>query len=215
MGGKLARAQSTSERTKLCPIKSEVFLKYGARKNARTLINSDIWRTVPIMIHQTLLTLDNRTTLRIDKHFLIISQNETNLDIIFVVSKDSEENIYIVRCMSMRQFKDIALAILFSKRPSWIVSPICQCCSAMFTMIRRDHHCRNCGKNICGACSRYSALEISGYLGRKRICLQCEDLVANSIRLVIAIQCNEFNMKSKEGLYYCPSQSLLVDSLRE
>lgn len=47
----------------------------------------------------------------------------------------------------------------------------CACCSARFTVTKRKHHCRNCGRIVCGPCSIYRwALE-----GGKpiRFCVDC------------------------------------------
>lgn len=33
-------------------------------------------------------------------------------------------------------------------------SPVCMHCGALFTMLRRRHHCRGCGELLCGACTR-------------------------------------------------------------
>jgi hypothetical protein len=41
---------------------------------------------------------------------------------------------------------------------NWVLddaSPSCQVCGALFTMIRRRHHCRRCGVLLCHRCSAY------------------------------------------------------------
>jgi len=60
---------------------------------------------------------------------------------------------------------------------SWIPdeeSPHCMACKAVFTMIRRRHHCRNCGGLFCGACSakRMSLLD-AGFSSPVRVCDRC------------------------------------------
>jgi hypothetical protein len=50
---------------------------------------------------------------------------------------------------------------------------MCQLCSKEFTFTFRRHHCRACGRVVCGNCSPYKAY--LSYLSKEeRICLICE-----------------------------------------
>jgi len=43
-----------------------------------------------------------------------------------------------------------------STAPVWIPdnkTKICMLCATTFTVVKRRHHCRNCGKVVCGTCS--------------------------------------------------------------
>ena len=177
MGNKFPKEQAASERTKLCPIKGLVWLKFGSRKDINNLLEIGNWKEVNFTIHQSLILIDDKLNIKISDNLLIISQNQTNLEIIFMDFKESTETVYIIKCNTTHQFKEFALAIFFSKRPSWIISPVCQTCLSSFSIIKRDHHCRNCGKNICSACSRFLQLEICGYINRQRVCFYCVDNV--------------------------------------
>ncbi|XP_051870825.1 lateral signaling target protein 2 homolog [Pristis pectinata] len=61
--------------------------------------------------------------------------------------------------------------------PEWIADSACnQCmsCKAPFTIIRRRHHCRNCGKIFCSRCSSQSApLPWYGQMKPVRVCSHC------------------------------------------
>ncbi|XP_072368151.1 lateral signaling target protein 2 homolog isoform X2 [Scyliorhinus torazame] len=61
--------------------------------------------------------------------------------------------------------------------PEWIADSACnQCmsCKAPFTIIRRRHHCRNCGKIFCSRCSSQSApLPWFGQMKPVRVCTHC------------------------------------------
>jgi hypothetical protein len=50
----------------------------------------------------------------------------------------------------------------------------CTACASPFTMIRRRHHCRNCGRIFCGRCSsnQLSIPEL-GYDMKVRVCNLC------------------------------------------
>ncbi|ODM98278.1 Lateral signaling target protein 2, partial [Orchesella cincta] len=61
--------------------------------------------------------------------------------------------------------------------PKWVpdeLAPQCMACSATFTVVRRRHHCRNCGKVFCGKCSGNSVpLPRYGHMKPVRVCNRC------------------------------------------
>lgn len=216
MGNKLEKVQANTERTKMCPIKGDVYIKYSDRKDIEFLLNSDSWKEAEVTIHQAKIIINSQIRVKIDKNLLIISQNQVNFDITFLVSNAESDTVYIIRCKNLRQFKDFAIAIFVSKRPSWMISPVCQCCMYQFTIVRRDHHCRNCGKNICAGCSKFEMLEMIGYIGRQRVCIECGEVVIGCMNTIMDIQMSEFKIKCTGGLYFNSEiQSVLMRSLRD
>uniref|UniRef100_A0A452R2B2 Lateral signaling target protein 2 homolog n=2 Tax=Ursus americanus TaxID=9643 RepID=A0A452R2B2_URSAM len=61
--------------------------------------------------------------------------------------------------------------------PEWVpdeVCGFCTACKAPFTVIRRKHHCRSCGKIFCSRCSSHSApLPRYGQVKPVRVCTHC------------------------------------------
>ncbi|KAF2344500.1 FYVE zinc finger [Trinorchestia longiramus] len=61
--------------------------------------------------------------------------------------------------------------------PCWVPdqeAPRCMACGASFTMLRRRHHCRNCGKVFCGGCSEHAVpLTHYGIWRPVRVCNIC------------------------------------------
>lgn len=61
--------------------------------------------------------------------------------------------------------------------PVWIPdhdAPRCMTCGAAFTMVRRRHHCRNCGKVFCAHCSQHAVpLPHFGIWKAVRVCNVC------------------------------------------
>lgn len=61
--------------------------------------------------------------------------------------------------------------------PSWVDDADavrCCRCAAAFTLTRRRHHCRACGKVVCSSCSRGRAvLPVIGYETPTRVCDEC------------------------------------------
>ncbi|GAB6023449.1 Lateral signaling target protein 2 [Chamberlinius hualienensis] len=64
-----------------------------------------------------------------------------------------------------------------SEAPEWIpdeLAPHCMSCMSIFNLVRRRHHCRNCGKVFCGRCSSNSvALPRYGLNKPVRVCNRC------------------------------------------
>ncbi|XP_076149472.1 lateral signaling target protein 2 homolog [Alosa pseudoharengus] len=61
--------------------------------------------------------------------------------------------------------------------PEWVPDDACSSCvscKAPFTVIRRKHHCRSCGKIFCSRCSSHSApLPRYGQMKPVRVCTHC------------------------------------------
>lgn len=61
--------------------------------------------------------------------------------------------------------------------PSWVPDMDvvrCAACNALFTLTKRRHHCRACGKVVCGSCSDQNLpLPCLGYATPQRICIDC------------------------------------------
>ena len=66
-------------------------------------------------------------------------------------------------------------AVIGATAPIWIPDSgvsMCQICTTGFTVLRRRHHCRACGKVICDKCSPYK-LKISYDDSIGRVCVAC------------------------------------------
>ncbi|XP_040822044.1 lateral signaling target protein 2 homolog isoform X1 [Ochotona curzoniae] len=65
----------------------------------------------------------------------------------------------------------------FEDPPEWVPDEacgVCTACKAPFTVIRRRHHCRSCGKIFCSRCSSHSApLPRYGQVKPVRVCTHC------------------------------------------
>lgn len=215
MGNKLPKEQAKSERTKLCPIKALVFFKCSELCEVNSLIESSAWTESEILIHQSSIRLSNSTlsaSTDINDSFLIIYQDQVTLEVSFLLNKRNE--IFIVRFLNLRQFKDVVQALFVSKRPSWILSPVCQCCSREFSILTRNHHCRNCGKHICGNCSAFTSLEISGYLGQQRVCSVCISNILELTGSIHRIRGRSFQVTSNNLYFLSDRDSVLGSSLK-
>ncbi|KFM61952.1 Lateral signaling target protein 2-like protein, partial [Stegodyphus mimosarum] len=84
-----------------------------------------------------------------------------------VISDEGQEN---------ENNRELNIGIL-SGPPEWMpdeLSSNCMACKVQFTILRRRHHCRNCGKIFCSRCSSNSIpLPRFGHLKPVRVCNQC------------------------------------------
>ena len=53
-------------------------------------------------------------------------------------------------------------------------APTCMLCDASWSLIRRRHHCRRCGRVVCDACSP-ARQAVAASNNRKRVCVRCVD----------------------------------------
>ncbi|RYH11466.1 hypothetical protein EON65_38755 [archaeon] len=49
----------------------------------------------------------------------------------------------------------------------------CMECAAQFGLLKRQHHCRQCGNIICHKCCRMTTLQVMQHLGSVRVCKSC------------------------------------------
>merc|ERR1712000_336932 len=73
-------------------------------------------------------------------------------------------------------------ATFMNKRPVWIPDEQalqCKKCNSTFNLIRRKHHCRNCGDVFCGSCSTKSVtIPKLNYRYEVRVCDDCHGLLS-------------------------------------
>lgn len=89
--------------------------------------------------------------------------------------------------------------------PKWIpnsASDSCYDCATLFTLTTRRHHCRRCGKLVCGTCSKYKhSLPSEGSQVPVRVCKECHEQLAQEVSE------NEVNMwvpdSASEFCYDC------------
>jgi hypothetical protein len=75
----------------------------------------------------------------------------------------------------------VALLRSMTMRPVWVpdeLVPRCLCCKARFTVSLRRHHCRHCGRVVCGRCSPQKVkIEKFEFDKPQRVCMTCFDVL--------------------------------------
>ncbi|KAJ1477110.1 hypothetical protein T484DRAFT_3046532 [Baffinella frigidus] len=83
-------------------------------------------------------------------------------------------------------------------RPEWQPdksTKVCSTCSKGFNVLMRRHHCRHCGRVICGSCGKKKhrcALLKYGYQEPVRVCVSCHETCTQSEELMTAISANGY-----------------------
>lgn len=70
---------------------------------------------------------------------------------------------------------------LIKEPPVWVDLPNCQICASKFTVNKRKHHCRHCGRIACSNClpsSRKLPIEKFGEKSAVRLCGPCYDTLS-------------------------------------
>jgi tRNA A-37 threonylcarbamoyl transferase component Bud32 len=67
----------------------------------------------------------------------------------------------------------------------WANADACESCGKPFTMTDRRHHCRQCGRCVCGDCS-LGMMGVHGYTGLQRACERCVASARASLAFVEA-----------------------------
>uniref|UniRef100_A0A8K9XYI6 WD repeat and FYVE domain containing 1 n=1 Tax=Oncorhynchus mykiss TaxID=8022 RepID=A0A8K9XYI6_ONCMY len=101
-------------------------------------------------------------------------------------------------CVCVSQCICLSVAGLCRSAPQWLDSDSCQKCEQPFfwnvkqmwdskTIGLRQHHCRKCGKAVCGKCSSKSTTyPVMGFEFQVRVCDTCYDTVKDEDRTALA-----------------------------
>lgn len=173
---------------------------------------------VTLTLHQSQLfcKFDNQMILLdIPSSVTMWKLQRNSFGMILCVSMNKELYIWRVVAPTLKTFIKWKDAILISKRPTWIYKDNCQICDKKFNLIRRQHHCRTCGKAICNACSRMETiLYMYGYRKPQILCNICANrLPVKTQSLIQSIKSGKYskildgntsqvNMRIYEGNLY-------------
>ncbi|XP_067213787.1 zinc finger FYVE domain-containing protein 16 isoform X4 [Linepithema humile] len=86
--------------------------------------------------------------------------------------------------------------VLGKQPPFWVPdsdAPSCMLCDVKFTVLKRRHHCRACGKVLCNKCCNMKfRLEYQGNID-SRVCVSCYDLLTKESEQGISDWSTEYN----------------------
>ena len=130
-------------------------------------------------------TTEVKKSIKIDNNISLKTQAESRFTLVFNRMKPKGNKVYILRMSTMEDYYSILRLIKRAKRPKWDSehSMFCKECAKKFTALRRQHHCRNCGRVFC---SRHTSKRVFlpeySYENKVRVCNSC---FSQTISLVI------------------------------
>lgn len=147
-------------------------------------------QTVNLILHKSKLSIlfdtEERRELDMVNQVTVLKYNRESFSFVLAVTLAEKFQIWNISTQTIKSFLDWKDALLISKRPPWIYSPICQVCTVGFSTFTRTHHCRYCGGAVCDPCSRLEAeIAILGYNEPQRICSLCAKILPNHTRSII------------------------------
>ena len=114
--------------------------------------------------------------IKIDNNISLRTQAEKKFALGFSRMKSTGNKVYIIRTHNIENYCSILSLIKRAKRPRWDseLSMFCKECAKEFTVLRRQHHCRNCGRVFCNRhSSKRVLLPEYSYESKVRVCDSC------------------------------------------
>ena len=157
-------------------------------------------------------------TIKIDKSFRILYDNIESKEIsIECINKRGEVILLKLIFTTKENTEKWASKLKKAVRPEWDDPSIniCTVCSKTFKLLRRQHHCRKCGKVVCS--NHYKIIDSLpelGYHSKIKICVNCINRVGNFNGVQRANSLGEKEAERRSVLKYnsvlmSPSRSLL------
>ena len=170
-------AKGHSEFTESSPLQGEAQMRVVDKQGCTSLTVP--WCPVKLTLHNRELGFSGDAVnfyLPINDRFEILRES-CHQQCLMLSSFLQLQNFYcFLKFESVHAFLQWTQKLKEAKRPRWqnLSTPLCGLCSAHFTMVRRQHHCRTCGRAVCAACSPALAeLPHLGYTGLQRVCVHC------------------------------------------
>lgn len=141
------------------------------------------WRPVKCILKDRCLSLyelddEVRPEIRIpiDANFQVRSERPALLELrIGILVESSRKAVkWRLKAPSLGAFVAWDTLLRRAKRPELSAGTRCEVCGKRFTFWKRLHHCKNCGRELCAACSPVKGyLPHLGYSDPQRLCLHC------------------------------------------
>mmetsp|Transcript_32338 Transcript_32338/g.55971 ORF Transcript_32338/g.55971 Transcript_32338/m.55971 type:complete len:209 (-) Transcript_32338:1529-2155(-) len=114
----------------------------------------------------------------IDRRFRVIGADSTAFEfVVECINSSGKLQLWKLKFPKKSEFHLWAAKVKQAMRPSWDDPKsinICKVCRANFTLTRRQHHCRHCGRSVCANDSKARMrLPELGYKKPVRVCEDC------------------------------------------
>lgn len=124
-----------------------------------------------------------RSSVLVDKNFMITKKDPSTLSLsLSFISKKGKRKTWDLKFLTADEYSEWVKQITIAKRPLWdpVTAEKCVECNRNFNFFRRQHHCRNCGRVVCGShCESRFIIEDLGYFEAVRVCDTCTKILSN------------------------------------
>lgn len=154
-------------------------LKYVFLMNASDSVTSTSDPETVVEYHHTEAEIIENNEFSVDPNILA-QEALFDTNVYFQIEDGSREegSEVVVEEVSASELNNVHVEEVQEERPPvWIPdveAPRCMSCKANFTVVKRRHHCRNCGKVFCSRCSSNNVpLPKFGHVKPVRVCNKC------------------------------------------
>ncbi|KAL5967158.1 hypothetical protein TSMEX_005222, partial [Taenia solium] len=115
------------------------------------------------------------------RHGFIIETPKKSFTVYASIAEEKRRWVLVITQNAEAARQAAGLGEFLLKSPVWIPNSVAThcmvCLTTEFTMVQRRHHCRNCGKVVCGKCSQYRWVLPAQGPNKLRICRACHELL--------------------------------------
>jgi hypothetical protein len=112
-----------------------------------------------------------RDVLLLGEKSSIIYEDTENLQ---MVLHDKEDKYFLMRFYNSTEYCEIKNQVKIKALALWQYTNYCVLCQRKFNLIRRQHHCRMCGKSICKQCYEYFKIPSIQVSRPQKVCISCK-----------------------------------------
>ena len=141
------------------------------------------WRPIKCILEGQVLTyfelddsLRSENTQIVNEDVKVESEDPHTLELVLrIYEKNTGTSAkWVLRAGDISSFTVWTVVLKRAKRPKRSQSSICQCCQRGFGLLRKSKDCRQCGRQLCGACCHDLAfLPHLGYFDKQDVCMDC------------------------------------------
>lgn len=119
------------------------------------------------------------------KNAFLIGSSKKSFIVYSETAEDKSEWLSIIR-ETVNQYKrdtrslQIEIEEIEAEAPIWqpdSTANSCTLCKCEFSLLNRRHHCRMCGKLVCGNCSPHRVVLPNIDTTKQRVCVQCFEAI--------------------------------------
>ena len=154
------------------------------------LIYASVLPTSGVLIHRiiplTEVRIENTEDTETYKNAFLIGSSKKSFMVYAETAEEKEEWLTSIRDTVSQHKRDtrslqIEVEKIEAEAPIWqpdSATNSCSVCKCEFSLLNRRHHCRMCGKVVCGNCSPHRVVLPNIDTNKQRVCVQCFEIIS-------------------------------------